>query len=301
MSDEDFWKPTAEVLQPLVPTIQMSEKLLSRPPFRFLHDVFSYLSSQHGVMPLSSLPEDLRDGSTIDSKEKKLEYLTLVLGMAEAVIGGPHGVDPKKVVSGKDCEKTNILLQQIAQAIIKSGGGQPAVSSSHHHEKKDKKEKKEKKARRDSVADAPPPPPPPPDVDDVPPPPPPPSDAPFTKKPKLDLQQILEADPDKSASREQLMKRSKDIGERVKAYGFQSEELPGKEISQAIRKMELELKDMDKPENASKIDAGKMPEEALKIAIQRQIDSINQVRNVLDDNNALTGELIEYLMGNMIP
>ena len=115
------------------------------------------------------------------------------------------------------------------------------------------------------------------------------------------MEQILEANPEKSANRAALLGRAGEIESRVKAYGFKSDELPGKEMSLGIRKMELELKEMDKAENAAKIDAGRMPEEALMIAIQRQIDSIGQVRNAIDDNNALTGDLIEYLMGDMLP
>ena len=151
MSGDDFWKPTAELLQPLVPTIQLTEKLLSRPPFRFLHDVMTYLSHHHGVLPLSSFPEDLQNGDTIDGKEKKIEYLTILFGLVGELTGSTPSVDPKKVVGGKDCESTNIMLQQIAEAILKKkegGGGEHHHHHHHHHEKKGE-EGKEGEAREE--------------------------------------------------------------------------------------------------------------------------------------------------------
>lgn len=44
----DFWKPTAEMLSSLIEKPTMNEKLLCKPPFKYLFDIFTAVTKKTG-------------------------------------------------------------------------------------------------------------------------------------------------------------------------------------------------------------------------------------------------------------
>ena len=91
---------TASIVGSLISKPKMSEKHLSRPPLRFIHDVFTSVSCQFSLFNLSPhtcffgsqlsaetgfgaglLPEHLQDSSQVKGKEAKIEFLTLVVDL----------------------------------------------------------------------------------------------------------------------------------------------------------------------------------------------------------------------------
>jgi len=93
----------------------MTEKLLSKPPFRYLHDIFSATNGATGFgNGLYSGPE--LDGKAIADKEGKVSYLTKMISLTELVIGEEIDVRPAKIVAGQEPDKTNFLLQAMFKA-----------------------------------------------------------------------------------------------------------------------------------------------------------------------------------------
>lgn len=45
----DFWKPTAELFGSLIEKPKMTEKLLSKPPFKYLFDIITETNKKTGV------------------------------------------------------------------------------------------------------------------------------------------------------------------------------------------------------------------------------------------------------------
>jgi TRAF3-interacting protein 1 len=93
----------------------MTEKLLCKPPFRYLHDIFTATNGATGFgNGLYSGPE--LDGKAIADKDGKISYLTKMITLTELVIGEEIDVRPAKIVAGQEPEKTNYLLQQMFKA-----------------------------------------------------------------------------------------------------------------------------------------------------------------------------------------
>jgi TRAF3-interacting protein 1 len=70
MADENFWEPTAEMYGQLFQKPKMTQKLLVKPPFRYLHDIFSATNGATGFgTGLYSGPE--LDAKAITDKEGK--------------------------------------------------------------------------------------------------------------------------------------------------------------------------------------------------------------------------------------
>ena len=113
MAESDYWTAPINTLTPLVPTVQITEKAMKRPPFKFLHDIFSSLHQTYRCFP--NVPADKWDASTIDGKDQKIEFLEMIKSQTEQGLGGTSiDVLTKKIVTGSECEKTAGFLLCVA-------------------------------------------------------------------------------------------------------------------------------------------------------------------------------------------
>jgi TRAF3-interacting protein 1 len=106
----DFWKPTAEMGEQIFQKPKLLEKHLIKPPFRFLHDIFT------ATMEATGFGDGLYDAVEMDSKsmtekDAKINYLSKMITLTEMIIGEELDVKPNKIVAGHEPEKTNIFLQ----------------------------------------------------------------------------------------------------------------------------------------------------------------------------------------------
>ncbi|KPI84205.1 hypothetical protein ABL78_6745 [Leptomonas seymouri] len=110
---EDIIKKTQSELGAVIEAPKLTEKLLSRPPFRFLHDIVV------AVLKASSFPESLYSDDQLDSakvtdKKAKLEFLEQLIAVVAAGTGKPVSARAAKIAAGEEPEKTNELLQGLA-------------------------------------------------------------------------------------------------------------------------------------------------------------------------------------------
>ncbi len=98
---------------------KMTEKLLAKPPFRFIHDTVSAITAQTGFGEgLYSGPE--LDSAGIQDKQAKLDYLEKIFKLVGICKGGPLEVKASKVVQGLGPELTNKFFIALAEVAIDS-------------------------------------------------------------------------------------------------------------------------------------------------------------------------------------
>ncbi|KAK3761463.1 hypothetical protein RRG08_045690 [Elysia crispata] len=163
--DPKTLKKTQDTLGKLIKKPPLTEKLLSKPPFRFLHDVMTSVIKTTGFM--QGLYSDTEMNSeNVKDKDAKIAFLQKAIDIVAAVTGKSLSVKPVKIVAGHEPERTNEFLQALADAINKNvdndqyvrqvlkGGGGGGGGSSAKEEKHESHKDKEREKDRDRTKSA---------------------------------------------------------------------------------------------------------------------------------------------------
>ncbi|XP_024532183.1 TRAF3-interacting protein 1-like [Selaginella moellendorffii] len=116
---EAYWMTTQRLLQhgidPIVKRPKLTEALLKRPPFRFLHDIVSEVTRRTGFAEGLFAADELAPLELKD-KDAKLRYLTKIINCVGLTLNANVPVRPAKILAGLEPEQTNVFLQMLAQA-----------------------------------------------------------------------------------------------------------------------------------------------------------------------------------------
>ncbi|KAJ3665406.1 hypothetical protein Zmor_000902 [Zophobas morio] len=96
----------------------LSDKLLKKPPFRFLHDVINTVIKETGFLKGLFSEEEL-NSEKVKEKDAKLAFLSKLIDAVKALTNTDLAVRPSKIIAGLEPTETNLLLQAIAKAIEK--------------------------------------------------------------------------------------------------------------------------------------------------------------------------------------
>ncbi|XP_043987638.1 TRAF3-interacting protein 1 isoform X3 [Gambusia affinis] len=133
-------KKTQDTLGKVIKKPPLTEKLLSRPPFRYLHDIFSEVIRTTGFMKGLYEENEMKSDSVKD-KDSKMFYLQKAIDVVMLVSGEPLAAKPARIVAGHEPEKTNELLQAIAKCCLNKLSSDEAVKRVLAGEKVDLKSK----------------------------------------------------------------------------------------------------------------------------------------------------------------
>ncbi|XP_043105628.1 TRAF3-interacting protein 1 isoform X2 [Puntigrus tetrazona] len=115
--NESVAKKTQETLGKVIKKPPLTEKLLSKPPFRYLHDIFSEVIRTTGFMKGLYGEAEMKSDNVKD-KDSKIVFLQKAIDVVMLVSGEPLAAKPARIVAGHEPEKTNELLQVIAKCCL---------------------------------------------------------------------------------------------------------------------------------------------------------------------------------------
>ncbi|KAI9013117.1 microtubule-binding protein MIP-T3-domain-containing protein [Gaertneriomyces semiglobifer] len=126
LSLEDSVKKSADLLGRIVKKTPLTPKLLSKPPFRYLHDLISEVLGASGFA--QGLYDEIEANSeNVKEKEAKVSYLTKIIDVVGMSTGVYVAANPLKIVAGLEPEETNAFLQLFAKAVLKKVDSTDAV------------------------------------------------------------------------------------------------------------------------------------------------------------------------------
>ena len=107
---------------------KMTEKLLNKPPFRYLHDVFTATLEKTGFANGLFEGEELNSkGKIYEDKAGKTQFLVKLITLTEMMVGEKIDIKPSTVLAGKEADKTNVWLQQMFRAATSGEDSAPYV------------------------------------------------------------------------------------------------------------------------------------------------------------------------------
>ncbi|XP_046580132.1 TRAF3-interacting protein 1-like isoform X5 [Haliotis rubra] len=114
--DPKIAKKTQSTLGKVISKPPLTDKLLGKPPFRFLHDVTTSVIKTTGFMKGLFTDFEL-NSENVKEKDNKVAFLQKSIDMVCLVTGKSLSVRPQKIVAGHEPDKTNEFLQVLAEAI----------------------------------------------------------------------------------------------------------------------------------------------------------------------------------------
>ncbi|XP_063789325.1 TRAF3-interacting protein 1 [Pseudophryne corroboree] len=131
---------TQESLGKVIRKPPLTDKLLGKPPFRYLHDILTEVIRTTGFLKGLYTESELKSDNVKD-KDAKISFLQKAIDVVVLVSGEPLSVKPARVVAGHEPEKTNEFLQAMGKCCLNKLSSDEAVKRVLSGEKVDLKGK----------------------------------------------------------------------------------------------------------------------------------------------------------------
>ncbi|XP_018591106.2 TRAF3-interacting protein 1-like isoform X2 [Scleropages formosus] len=124
--DASVLKKTQDTLGKVIKKPPLTEKLLSKPPFRYLHDIITEVIRTTGFMK-GLYGEAELNSENVKDKDTKIAFLQKAIDVVAMVSGEALVVRPVRVVAGHEAERTNEFLQAVGRCCLNKLSSEDAV------------------------------------------------------------------------------------------------------------------------------------------------------------------------------
>ncbi|XP_075685704.1 TRAF3-interacting protein 1 [Rhinoderma darwinii] len=131
---------TQESLGKVIRKPPLTDKLLGKPPFRYLHDILTEVIRTTGFFKGLYTESELKSDNVKD-KDAKISFLQKAIDVVILVTGESLAVKPARIVAGHEPDKTNEFLQAIGKCCFNKLSSDDAVKRILSGEKVDLKGK----------------------------------------------------------------------------------------------------------------------------------------------------------------
>ncbi|XP_077128522.1 TRAF3-interacting protein 1 isoform X2 [Ranitomeya variabilis] len=138
--DAALVRRTQESLGKVIRKPPLTDKLLGKPPFRYLHDILTEVIRTTGFFKGLYTESELKSDNVKD-KDAKISFLQKAIDVVILVSGEPLSVKPARIVAGHEPDKTNEFLQAIGKCCLNKLSSDDAVKRILSGEKVDPKGK----------------------------------------------------------------------------------------------------------------------------------------------------------------
>jgi len=140
----DYWSETGKMFGSLIEKPKMTEKLLKKPPPKYIYDIIL------NTMKKTGFPKGLFTAEEEDHKyfeadaHHKLDILQKAIDITKIVMNENFEIKCTNILKGEQPDKTNYFLQLFYKAATNGKDNSPLIQK--YLEKKNKKEQKKEEA-----------------------------------------------------------------------------------------------------------------------------------------------------------
>lgn len=117
---------TQSMLGGLIRKPKLTEKLLGKPPFRFLYDIVMEVKNSSGFAN-GLFTEEEGNSANVSTKDQKINFLDKIIMLVGVQLNTIVEARPAKIVAGLDAHLTNTFLQLLATCAIHAANSDASV------------------------------------------------------------------------------------------------------------------------------------------------------------------------------
>ncbi len=149
----DYWSKTGELFGKLIDKPKMHEKLLKKPPPKYIYDIVMNTMKKTGF-PKGLFTSQEEDVKFFESDARhKLEILQKVIDITKIVTNENFEIKCSNILKGEEPNKTNYFLQKFYEAATNGNDNSKFIQKylDHKNKKKDDTQKPEKNEKKEST------------------------------------------------------------------------------------------------------------------------------------------------------